>query len=178
MKSNYGVYMMSILIGLYLVFFVVHVYTAQKALMNILKDVLKAKGIEDIKDIDIYPNLKEKKDVKQNDKNEQKKEEKKEENVEEPIRKSGKKRTTKSKKHKHKKKECEQFTQPNISVFPGNREEEEEDDGTVQSQIVAHNLPSEYDVKKANQIGCINLITDVFNDLLKKKGERLLSFLN
>ena len=33
------------------------------------------------------------------------KEEKKEENVEEPIRKSGKKRTTKSKKHKHKKKE-------------------------------------------------------------------------
>ena len=67
---------------------------------------------------------------------------------------------------------CEQFTQSNISVFPGNREEEEEDDGTVQSQIVAHNLPSEYDVKKANQIGCINLITDVFNDLLKKKGER------
>ena len=105
MKSNYGVYMMSILIGLYLVFFVVHVYTAQKALMNILKDVLKAKGIEDIKDIDINPNLKEKKDVKQNDKNERKKEEKKEENVEEPIRKSGKKRTTKSKKHKHKKKE-------------------------------------------------------------------------
>jgi len=70
------------------------------------------------------------------------------------------------------KKVCEQFTQPNISVFPSNREEEEEDDGTVQSQIVAHNLPSEYDVKKANQIGCINLITDVFNDLLKKKGER------
>ena len=33
-------------------------------------------------------------------------------------------------------------------------------------------------IKKANQIGCINLITDVFNDLLKKKGERLLSFLN
>ena len=26
------------------------------------------------------------------------------------------------------KKVCEQFTQPNISVFPGNREEEEEDD--------------------------------------------------
>ena len=118
------------------------------------------------------------------------------------------------------KKVCEQFTQPNISVFPGNREEEEEDDGTVQSQIVAHNLPrfigsperfcgnplgessfeyddvgpefftasvraldtylinttgkgpSEYDVKKANQIGCINLITDVFNDLLKKKRRK------
>ena len=82
----------------------------------------------------------------------------------------------------------EQFKLPDISVIPGNREEEEEydnlryykaiettqisNDGTVQKQIVAHNLPSEYDVKKANQIGCINLINGCFNDLLKQKGER------
>jgi hypothetical protein len=80
------------------------------------------------------------------------------------------------------------FTQPDISVTQGNRELEEEydnlryyraietsqisNDGTVQKQIVAHNLPSEYDVKKANQSGCINLITGCFNDLLKQKGER------
>ena len=83
---------------------------------------------------------------------------------------------------------CEVFAQPNFSVVPGDRKEEEEDDEkryyrviketqisinrTNQNQNVAHNYPSEYDVKKANQIGCINLITDVFNDLLKKKGER------
>ena len=82
----------------------------------------------------------------------------------------------------------ELFTQPDISVTQGNRELEEEydnlryyraietsqisNDGTVQKQIVAHNLPSEYDVKKANQIGCINLINGCFNDLLKQKGER------
>ena len=82
----------------------------------------------------------------------------------------------------------EQFKLPDISVIPGNRELEEEydnlryyraietsqisNDGTVQKQIVAHNLPSEYDVKKANQIGCINLINGCFNDLLKQKGER------
>ena len=82
----------------------------------------------------------------------------------------------------------ELFTQPDISVTQGNRELEEEydnlryyraietsqisNDGTVQKQIVAHNLPSEYDVKKANQSGCINLITGCFNDLLKQKGER------
>ena len=74
----------------------------------------------------------------------------------------------------------ELFTQPDISVTQGNRELEEEYDnlryyraiGTVKSQIVAHNLPSEYDVKKANQIGCINLINGCFNDLLKQKGER------
>ena len=79
----------------------------------------------------------------------------------------------------------ELFTQPDISVTQGNRELEEEYDNlryyraietsqisinrTNQNQNVAHNYPSEYDVKKANQIGCINLITDVFNDLLKKK---------
>ena len=82
----------------------------------------------------------------------------------------------------------EVFKQPDNSVILGNREEEEEYDNlryykaiettqisinrTNQNQNVAHNYPSEYDVKKANQIGCINLITDVFNDLLKKKGER------
>jgi len=82
----------------------------------------------------------------------------------------------------------ELFTQPDISVTQGNRELEEEydnlryyraietsqisNDGTVQKQIVAHNPPSEYDVKKANQIGCINLINGCFNDLLKQKGER------
>jgi hypothetical protein len=82
----------------------------------------------------------------------------------------------------------ERFKLPYISVIPGNRELEEEydnlryyraietsqisNDGTVQKQIVAHNLPSEYDVKKANQSGCINLITGCFNDLLKQKGER------
>ena len=82
----------------------------------------------------------------------------------------------------------ELFTQPDISVTQGNRELEEEydnlryyraietsqisNDGNVQKQIVAHGLPSEYDVKKANQSGCINLITGCFNDLLKQKGER------
>ena len=74
----------------------------------------------------------------------------------------------------------ELFTQPDISVTQGNRELEEEydnlryyraietsqisNDGTVQKQIVAHNLPSEYEDKKANQSGCINLITGCFND--------------
>ena len=82
----------------------------------------------------------------------------------------------------------ELFTQPDISVTQGNRELEEEYDNlryyraietsqisinrTNQNQNVAHNYPSEYDVKKANQIGCINLINGCFNDLLKQKGER------
>ena len=61
---------------------------------------------------------------------------------------------------------------PNISFITDNREEEEkEKKKDDKSRYFINKIirnQSEYNVKKANQTGCINSITGVFNDLLKK----------
>ena len=103
-NKNFGSYLMTALLGLFIVFIVLHLITGQKNIMNIINTALKNKGLEMDKD-----NLKEliKENEVKEEKNKDKKEEKhkKEDKKEEKDKKEGKKEEKEEKKQEEGEKE-------------------------------------------------------------------------
>ena len=114
LKSNYGNYLMDVLLGLFIAFIVLHLLTGQKKIMEIINSALKSKGIGEIKN----DSPKENKEEKTMEKNYDKKEEDNKKEVENEVLKNNvktveaednqdrkKKKRKSSKRHKSKEKD-------------------------------------------------------------------------